>query len=300
MRVWYNTDCIDVSTVAIEEDASPMTRSHLWFTEYQNENLSLGLRINQSLYSTQTQYQSMDVYETEQYGNLLVLDGCVMTTDKDEFVYHEMLSHVPLHTHPNPHSVLVVGGGDGGVIREIIKHPSVERVVLAEIDGEVIEASRRYFPYIASGLDDSRVEIQVADGIQYVAQHPEEFDVILVDSTDPIGPAVGLFAREFYESVARALKPDGLMVAQTESPFANQQLIRDTSARIGEVFANVHLYLAFVPTYPTGMWSFTMGSKKYSPLDPVPSRVQDTKYYSTEVHKAAFALPPFVQELVRR
>jgi spermidine synthase len=277
-----------------------MTKTHLWFTEYQNDDLSIGLRINRTLHSEETEFQSMDVVETAQYGNLLVLDGCVMTTDKDEFVYHEMISHVALHAHPNPKKVLVVGGGDGGAIREIIKHPTVEKAVLAEIDGRVIEVSKQYFPQIASGLSDPRVDVQVADGIAHVQNHPGEYDVILVDSTDPIGPAVGLFAREFYQSVYAALKPDGLFVAQTESPFANQNLIRNVNADIRSVFPQTHLYLAHIPTYPTGMWSFTMGSKQYHPIEnQQPIRVSDTKYYTEEIHRAAFALPKFVQELVR-
>lgn len=276
-----------------------MAHMDLWFTERQSNDMSLGLRITKTLHSEQTDFQGLDVIDTEQYGRMLVLDGCVMTTDKDEFVYHEMLAHVPLHTHPNPRRVLVVGGGDGGIIREVIKHPSVEKAVLAEIDGRVIEISKQYFPHIASGLSDVRVDVQVADGIKHVQDHPGEYDIILIDSTDPIGPAVGLFAKEFYRSVHAALKEDGLFVAQTESPFANQSLISRVHADVSDLFAQTHLYLAFVPTYPTGMWSFTMGSKRHDPRQPVPSRVNDTKYYTTEVHQAAFALPRFVQELIR-
>ncbi|WP_188881554.1 polyamine aminopropyltransferase [Alicyclobacillus cellulosilyticus] len=270
----------------------------LWFTELQNENLSIGLRIRRTLHSEQTPYQGLDVVETVQYGRMLVLDGCIMTTEQDEFVYHEMMAHVPLHTHPNPKRVLVVGGGDGGVIREVIKHPSVEKAVLAEIDGRVIEIAKEYFPGIAAGFGDPRVEIQVTDGIRYVQEHPGEFDVILVDSTDPVGPAVGLFAKEFYQAVYRALKEDGLFAAQTESPFVNQDLIARVFADVRDVFPQTHLYLAYVPTYPTGMWSFTLGSKRYNPLEPQPCRVRGTKYYTTEVHRAAFVLPPFVQEVI--
>lgn len=277
-----------------------MPRANLWFTELQNENMSIGLRVEQTLHSEVTPYQTLDVYETKQYGRLLVLDGCVMTTDKDEFVYHEMLSHVPMHTHPNPKNVLVVGGGDGGVIREVIKHPSVERAVLAEIDGAVIEASKTYFPDIAQGLSDSRVDVQVVDGIQYVEDHPDTFDVILIDSTDPIGPAVGLFSQSFYHAVHRALKSDGLMAAQTESPFASQELIRRVNREISEVFPVTKLYLASIPTYPTGFWSFTMGSKVHDPKGVLSARVSSTKYWSVDVHQAAFALPPFVEEIVAR
>lgn len=271
----------------------------LWFTELQNEDLSIGLRVEKTLHSEVTPYQTLDVYETKQYGRLLVLDGCVMTTDEDEFVYHEMLSHVPLHTHPNPKNVLVVGGGDGGIIREVIKHPSVERAVLAEIDGAVVEASKKYFPHIAQGLADSRVDVQIVDGIKYVEDHPDTFDVILIDSTDPVGPAVGLFQQSFYQSVFRALKEDGIMAAQTESPFVNKDLIRAVNESLAATFPITKLYLANVPTYPTGLWSFTMGSKKYRPQDVNECHVKGTKYYSLEMHHASLALPPFVKELVK-
>lgn len=278
-----------------------MPKTDLWFTELQTDKLTIGLRINRTIHREVTEFQTLDVFETQQYGNLLVLDGCVMTTDKDEFVYHEMISHVPLHTHPNPKNVLVIGGGDGGAIREIVKHPTVERAVLAEIDGRVIEASKQYFPQIASGLADPRVDIQVTDGIQYVKDHKGEFDVVLVDSTDPVGPAVGLFARDFYQMVFDCLKEDGLFVAQTESPWVNQGLIRQVYSDIASVFPQAHLYLAYIPTYPTGMWSFTMGTKQYHPLrDRQPARVSGTKYYTEEIHQAAFVLPPFVQELTRQ
>ncbi|WAH36900.1 polyamine aminopropyltransferase [Alicyclobacillus dauci] len=275
-----------------------MAKPNLWFTELQSENMSLGLRIEKTIHSEETEFQTMEVYETGQYGRLLVLDGCVMTTDKDEFVYHEMLSHVPMHTHPNPKNVLVVGGGDGGIIREVIKHPSVERAVLAEIDGAVVETSKKYFPHIAQGLSDSRVDVQIVDGIKYVEEHKNEFDVILIDSTDPIGPAVGLFSKTFYDSVSEALKEDGIMAAQTESPFANQDLIRRVNEDISKTFPITKLYLAHIPTYPTGMWSFTMGSKVHRPQDVKEVRVKDTKYYNLGIHHAALALPNFVKELV--
>lgn len=275
-----------------------VAKANLWFTELQSENMSIGLRVEQTLHSEVTPFQTLDVYETGQYGRLLVLDGCVMTTDKDEFVYHEMLTHVPLHTHPNPKNVLVVGGGDGGIIREVIKHPSVERAVLAEIDGAVIEASKRYFPQIAQGLSDSRVDVQVVDGIKYVEEHKNTFDVILIDSTDPIGPAVGLFSKTFYDAVYEALKEDGIMAAQTESPFANQDLIRRVNGDIGKTFPITKLYVASIPTYPTGMWSFTMGSKVHRPEAVKAVRVEDTRYYNLGVHHASLALPNFVKELV--
>ncbi|MCL6636554.1 MAG: polyamine aminopropyltransferase [Alicyclobacillus sp.] len=281
-------------------EVSGVAKSELWFTERQNDHLSIGLRIERVLHSEETPYQSLDVVQTVQYGNMLVLDGCIMTTERDEFVYHEMIAHVALHTHPHPRKVLVVGGGDGGAIREVVKHPSVEQAVLAEIDGRVIAASQQFFPHIASGLSDPRVRVEVTDGIRHVQEHPGEYDIILVDSTDPVGPAVGLFARPFYEAVFRALTDDGVFVAQTESPFVNQDLIRSVWADVRAVFPVTELYLAYVPTYPTGMWSFTLGSKRYHPLrDQQPLRIQDTRYYTADVHRAAFALPRFVAELVQ-
>ncbi len=277
-----------------------MNEPELWFTERQTEHLSMGMRVSATLHTEQTPYQNLAIYDTVQYGRLLVLDGCVMTTDADEFVYHEMIAHVPLHTHPNPHSVLVVGGGDGGAVREVLKHPSVERVVLAEIDDRVVETAKEYFPAIAQGLTDPRVELQIGDGIRYVQDHPDEFDVILVDSTDPVGPAVGLFQESFYQFISRALKDDGIMVAQSESPFANQKIVRSMVQIANHVFPQAFLYLASIPTYPTGLWSFTLGTKKYHPLENLqPSRVEDTRYYSNDVHRAAFALPPFVRQLTQ-
>ena len=277
-----------------------MNEPELWFTERQTEHLSMGMRVSATLHTEQTPYQNLAIYDTVQYGRLLVLDGCVMTTDADEFVYHEMIAHVPLHTHPNPHSVLVVGGGDGGAVREVLKHPSVERVVLAEIDDRVVETAKEYFPAIAQGLTDPRVELQIGDGIRYVQDHPDEFDVILVDSTDPVGPAVGLFQESFYQFISRALKDDGIMVAQSESPFANQKIVRSMVQIANRVFPQAFLYLASIPTYPTGLWSFTLGTKKYHPLENLqPSRVEDTRYYSNDVHRAAFALPPFVRQLTQ-
>ncbi|RIV17049.1 polyamine aminopropyltransferase [Alicyclobacillaceae bacterium I2511] len=277
-----------------------MNEPELWFTERQTQNLSIGLRVAATLHTEQTPYQSLAVYDTVEYGRLLVLDGCVMTTDADEFVYHEMMTHVPLHTHPQPRSVLVVGGGDGGVVREVLKHPSVERVVLAEIDERVVAVAKEFFPAIAQGLNDPRVELQMGDGIRYVQDHPDEFDVILVDSTDPVGPAVGLFQEPFYQSIYRALKADGLMVAQSESPFANKQIVHDVFHIAKRVFPQAFLYLASVPTYPTGLWSFTLGTKKYHPLQDVSDlRLQQTRYYTGDVHKAAFALPAFVRQHIQ-
>ncbi|MDQ0417817.1 spermidine synthase [Croceifilum oryzae] len=272
----------------------------LWYTERQTPNHGITTKINKTLHHEVTDFQSLDVIETEQFGNMLVLDGMVMTTDIDEFVYHEMITHIAMNTHPNPKNVLVVGGGDGGVIREILKHSSVEKAVLAEIDGGVIEASKKYFPEIASGLfGDARVDIQVADGIKHIAENKNKYDVIMVDSTEPVGPAVGLFEKGFYEGIREALKEDGIMVAQTESPWFNRDLIRRVFADLSATFPITRLYTASIPTYPSGLWSFTIGSKKHDPLavDVQELPALDTKYYRPEIHKTVFELPQFVREL---
>lgn len=269
-----------------------------WFTEDQTPDMRFSCRVKEILHRERSDFQEIVVYDTEQFGRLLALDDIVMTTDRDEFVYHEMMAHVPLVTHPRPRRVLVVGGGDGGVVREVLKHP-VEEVHLAEIDGRVIAVAREYFPAIACGLDDPRVRIHVADGIEFVREREGCYDVIIVDSTDPIGPAEGLFQEEFYRSVSRALSADGVFVAQTESPFFNRDLIRRIHEALRRVFPLVRLYLASIPTYPGGLWTISLGSKGPDPLGADLSRSEGlgTRYYSRDIHKAAFVLPPFVQEL---
>ena len=273
----------------------------LWYTEKQTPNLGLSCKITRTLHVEKTEYQDMAVIDTVQYGRMLVLDGMVMTTEVDEFVYHEMITHIALNTHPHPQRVLVVGGGDGGAIREIIKHPSVKEAVLGEIDRRVVEVSQEYLPSIAGALTDSRVTLAIGDGVEHVRQSKGKYDVILVDSTEPIGPAVGLFSREFYQDVFEALTPDGIMVAQSESPFVNQDVIRMIHTNLAGVFPIKHLYLASIPTYPSGLWSFTIASKKWDPLqvDRAAIKPLATKYYTPEVHFGAFKLPKFAADLLK-
>jgi spermidine synthase len=273
----------------------------LWFTEKQTPNLGLSCKITRSLHVEQTDYQHLALVDTVQYGRMLVLDGMVMTTEVDEFVYHEMITHVALNTHPRPERVLVVGGGDGGAIREIIKHDTVKEAVLGEIDRRVVELSQEYLPSIAGSLTDPRVILAIGDGVEHVRQNKGRYDVILIDSTEPIGPAVGLFSREFYQDVFEALTPDGIMVAQSESPFVNQDVIGMIHTNLKGVFPIKHLYLASIPTYPSGLWSFTIASKKWDPVQADPGRFRrfDTKYYTPEVHFAAFKLPKFAADLVK-
>ncbi|MEY8752479.1 spermidine synthase [Alkalicoccobacillus gibsonii] len=273
----------------------------LWYTEKQTERFGITAKIKRTLHTEKTEFQQLDMIETEEFGNMLVLDGMVMTTEKDEFVYHEMVAHVPLFTHPNPKHVLVVGGGDGGVIREVLKHPSVEKATLVEIDGKVVEYSKKYLPTIAGALDDERVDVQIADGFMHIAKSENEYDVIMVDSTEPVGPAVKLFEKGFYEGISKALKEDGVFVAQTDNPWFQQDLIRNVYSDIKEIFPITRVYTANIPTYPSGLWTFTIGSKTKDPLEVSEDRFHDieTKYYTKDLHKAAFALPKFVGDLLK-
>ncbi len=272
----------------------------LWVTEKQTEIMAISYKVKKTLHSEKTEFQELAVVETEQFGRMLLLDGIIQTTIGEEFVYHEMMAHVPLNTHPNPKKVLVIGGGDGGVIREVVKHPAVEQAVLCEIDRRVVEVSRKYLPEISCGLDDPKVTVLYADGIKHVKENPNTYDVIIVDSTDPIGPAEALFTEDFYHSVAGALTKDGIMVAQTESPFVTPDLVLSCYKRISSALPLTKVYLAHVPVYPTGMWSITMGSKTYDPekVDKTKISSYPTRYYTPEIHYAAFALPKFVQDLL--
>ena len=274
----------------------------VWFYEEHKQNLRLNYRVKRVLAHKKTEYQELVVVETENYGRTLVLDGAVQLTVRDEFIYHEMIAHVPLFTHPDPQKVLVIGGGDGGTVRETLKHKEVNEVHLVEIDPEVVAAAREYFPETSAGLSDKRVHVHYADGIRFVAEQEGAFDVIIVDSSDPVGPAEGLFGKHFYADVARALKPDGLFAAQTESPWANQDILPRIYAGIRATFPIARLYLATVPTYPGWLWSFTLGSKKHDPLTVDPARIPDLgcRYYTPELHRAAFTLPRFVGDLLEK
>ncbi len=278
-----------------------MSSMELWYTEKQTDNFGITMKIKQTMVHEQTDFQELAMIETEEYGNMLVLDGMVMTTEKDEFVYHEMVAHPALFTHPNPENVLVVGGGDGGVIREVLKHPQVKKAVLVDIDGKVIEYSKKYLPSIAGKLEDPRVEVIVNDGYMHIHDHKNTYDVIMVDSTEPVGPAVNLFTKGFYQGIYDALKEDGIFVAQTDNPWFKADLIQSVNRDVKEVFSIVRVYIANIPTYPSGLWTFTMGSKKYDPLAVDESKIPelDTKYYTPRLHKAAFALPKFVEDLTK-
>jgi spermidine synthase len=275
----------------------------MWYTEKHSENVGITMKVTKTLFSGESEFQKLDIVETLEYGKMMLLDGLVMVTERDEFIYHDMIAHPALFTHPDPKKVLVIGGGDGGSIREIMKHPGVELAVLCEIDGLVIDKSIELLPSMACEIDGSnpRVKLHVDDGIAYIREHQNEFDVILIDSTDPIGPAVGLFEEDFYRVVHGALKADGIMVAQSESPFYHAEIQKKMYGNLRAVFPIVEMYQAFIPTYPSGLWSFAFASKKYHPVkdfdqDRAAARKFHTRYYNEDLHLGAFMLPTFARE----
>lgn len=270
----------------------------IWVTEYQTKSLAFSLKIRNTLKTENTKYQTLAVVDTEQFGRMLLLDGMVMTTEQDEFVYHEMITQVALNSHPSPKKVLIVGGGDGGALREVVNHPAVESGLLVEIDERVVLASKEYFPQLSTAFTHAKAQIIIDDGIAFVKNHKNSFDLIIVDSTEPVGPAIELFSPSFYKNVYEALHDDGMLVVQSESPFFNQEVIKKAYGGINSIFPLTKLYLASIPTYPSGLWSFTVGSKKYDPEVIVSEAAPNTKYYSTDIHQAAFKLPPFVQEII--
>lgn len=274
----------------------------LYLTEQQTEDMRLSVRVTKTLHHEQTEFQELTIVETPQWGRLMALDGFFQTCDVDEYVYHEMGAHVPLFTHPDPKRVLVVGGGDGGMVREVARHPGVEHIDLVEIDGRVIECCKEYFPQISAALSGNpKVHVHVEDGIKWVREREAEYDVIIIDSSEPIGPGEGLFTPEFYANVYKCLTGDGIMVAQTESPWVNAPVIKRAFSGISQSFPITRLYTCAVPTYPTGLWSFTLGSKKYDPLLAEPEdryAAITTRYYTPAVHQAAFQLPRFVAAIV--
>jgi spermidine synthase len=274
----------------------------LWFTEYQTKNLGLTCRIKETLYTGKSKFQDVAVVDTFDWGRMLVLDGVFQTSIFDEFIYHEMIAHVPLFVHPNPKRVLVIGGGDGGAVREVVKHTSVEKVEMVEIDGMVVEASKKFLPEISVALNEEhpKLHLKIGDGIQHMQEAENKYDVIIVDCSDPIGPGEGLFTPAFYKDVFKALKPDGLFVQQTESPFYHQELIKRLHKDIAALFPITGMYLANIPLYPSGLHCFTIGSKKYDPCK-VEVRPYDftTRYYNADIQKSCFALPNFIKQLIK-
>ena len=261
------------------------------------------VEVSRLVHHEHTGLQDLWIVESDGFGRLMILDGCVMFTERDEFVYHEMITHVPLLHHPRPARVLVVGGGDGGTLREILRHQEVERATLCEIDKRVVEVTRMLMPNVPAGaFEDSRVELRFADGVELLASvEPGSFEVVLVDSTDPVGPGEVLFTEDFYRSCRRALTSGGLLAVQSESPFAHPDLFARVQERMSAAFSWVRPYLVHIPAYPSGMWSFTLAASG-EPSPPNQDRAakisRGCRYYTPEIHQGAFALPAFVNELV--
>lgn len=273
----------------------------LWIREIHKDIVGLSFRAKKTLFSERSKFQKIDVIETEGHGAVLLNDGVIMLSERDEFVYHEMIAHVPMFAHPRPERVLVVGGGDGGTVREVLKHREVRRAVMVEIDEMVIRASRECLPDASAALDDDRLELVIGDGVKFVAETDEQFDIVLVDSTDPVGPAKPLFNSEFYQGVSKILAPDGILVTQAESPFYDADLQEPMFVNQRPFFKKLHMYLFNTLTYPGGLWSFGFASKMPCPLNGFdPARIEksgiSTRYYNADIHRAAFALPNFVKE----
>ncbi len=276
-----------------------------WFSEKHTPNVKMSIRVDRQLYSGQSEFQRIDVFESPEFGRFLTLDGYMMLTEKDEFIYHEMITHIPMAVHPCVRNVLVIGAGDGGVIRELVRYKDIENIDMVEIDEQVVEVCKQYLPKTAGWLDDARVHIYYEDGLRFIRSCHDRYDLIIVDSTDPFGPGEGLFTREFYGNCFKALKDDGIMVNQHESPFYPEDAIACQRAhkRIVESFPISRVYQAHIPTYPSGHWLFGFASKKYHPLKDLREKEWNERgiacrYYTTTLHKGAFYLPAYVEELL--
>lgn len=278
-----------------------------WFCESLEERTAFAVRISEKLLDVISDFQRVEVLDSDALGRILVLDHCFMVTEKDHFVYHEMLVHTPMSVVPDVRRILIIGGGDGGAVTEAVKYPHVESITLCEIDPLVVSTCRKYFPEVSAGLDDPRVTIVHEDGAAYVKYFAEELDLILVDSTDPVGPGTALFSPEFYQSVRKRVSERGAAVFQTETPMFMPDTFAMAVQNLMDVFgpSRARPYLITVPSYPGALWSFTFCSKSLSPLDLIHSRVPTCldgrlRYYDVDVHRAAFALPVFVRKLLER
>lgn len=277
----------------------------LWFSENHTPDVKLSLRVDRQLYSKTSDYQKIDVLETPEFGKVLVLDGNIMLTERDEFIYDEMITHVPMAVHPGISRVLVIGVGDGGVVRELTRYEQIERIDLVEQDEKVAEACRQYIPENACRLDDARVHIYYGNALKFIRKCENKYDLIIVDSNDPFGPSEGLFTREFYGNCYKALKEDGIMVNQQGSPFyaEDAMAMQRSHKHIVHTFPISRVYQAHIPTYAAGYWLFGFASKKYHPIEDLDAKRWNslhlkTRYYTTRLHVGAFYLPAFLEEML--
>ncbi len=263
-----------------------------WFCEMHTQNVKLCFRIREELIHVKSKYQDIQVFDTYEYGKMLVIDGTVQLTERDEYIYHEIIAHVPMVTHPNPQKILIIGGGDGGVAREVLKH-NPKDVDVVDIDEEVVKICRRYLPQVAKSYDDPRVNLHIQDGVKFIREN-RNYDVIIVDSTDPVGPAEALFREDFYRSLKNALNLNGVLSQQCGTPIYHPEELCNSYKILKGVFKFVKIYLAYIPTYPSGMWSFIIASD-----EPIIRRREvkfQTRYYSESIYDSAMVLPNFVKE----
>lgn len=276
----------------------------LWYTENHSKDVRFSIRVTNQIFSAKSEFQQIDLMESVEFGRFLTLDGLMMVTERDEFIYHEMIVHVPMATNPEIKRVLVIGAGDGGTIRELCRYDTIEHIDMVEIDEMVVDVCREHFKQTSCSLDDPRVHIYYEDGLRFVRRKENEYDLIIVDSTDPFGPGEGLFTREFYGNCYKALSEDGILINQHESPYYTQYAESMQRAHRGIVafFPVTRVYQAHIPTYPSGLWMFGFASKKYDPLEFDADRWNSlgisTAYYNTDIHRGSFALPTYVKELL--
>lgn len=277
----------------------------LWYTEQHTDTVRFSIKVEEQLYTAQSPFQRIDVFRSREFGTFFTLDGLMMVTEKDEFIYHDMIVHVPMATNPDIRTVLVIGAGDGGTIRELTRYPSIERIDMVEIDRMVVDVCREYLPQTAGKLDDPRVNLYFEDGLRFVRTREGEYDLIIVDSTDPFGPGEGLFTREFYGNCYKALRDDGILVNQHESPYYETyaRSMKRAHKRIREFFPICRVYQAHIPTYPSGHWLFGFASRKFDPVRDLDAEGWNalglaTRYYNTDLHGAAFMLPTYVKQML--
>ena len=279
----------------------------LWFTENHTYNVKFSMRVDRHIVSVKSDFQKIDVFDTPEFGRVLVIDDYIMLTEKDEFIYHEMITHVPMAVNPNIKKVLVIGAGDGGTVRELTRYNSLKRIDMVVIDRKVVEICKEFIPQTASRLDDKRVNLYFEDGLKFVKTKKNEYDLIIVDSTDPIGPGEELFSLEFYENCFNALVDDGILVNQHESPYypEDAETMQRTHKKIESVFPIATVYQAHIPTYGSGHWLFGFASKKFNPVTDLNevlwnSLRLETNYYNTDLHKGSFYIPNYVKRLLEK
>ncbi|MCY1714078.1 polyamine aminopropyltransferase [Caproiciproducens galactitolivorans] len=277
----------------------------LWFTEQHTKDVCFSIRVEKQIHSEQSKYQRIDVFESKEFGRFLTIDGKMMLTEKDEFIYHEMIVHVPMAVNPGVKNVLVIGGGDGGTIRELTRYGTIEKIDLVEVDKRVLEVSRAYFPEVSEKLSDKRISFYFEDGLRFIREKENEYDLIIVDSTDPFGPGEGLFTKEFYGSCCNALKENGILVNQQECPYYADysKFMKRAHQCMQEFFPVCRIYQAQIPSYPSGNWVFGFASKGLNPVSDLRDSEWNklglkTRYYNTDVHVGSFAIPNYIRDIL--